>query len=121
MATRKWFSFTYKTKQFCYRDNIPTITLHEWDLDTEYPVDDFVSGIMPVLFAADIAAARQAMSVNVTPLRKDLDKINWMLFTPESVDLEGADSIICKPRLGEAIFTFKDQNLEKLFSSPGWS
>jgi hypothetical protein len=63
-------------------------------LDTEYLDDDFVSGVMPVLFAADIAAARQAMSVNITPLRKDLDKINRMFFTPESVDLEGAYSII---------------------------
>ena len=112
---------TPNNTNFCRRDNIPTITLHEWDLDTEYLDDDFVSGVMPVLFAADIAAARQAMSVNITPLRKDLDKINRMFFTPESVDLEGADSVICKPRLGEAIFTFKDQNLEKLFSSPGWS
>jgi hypothetical protein len=74
---------------------------------------------MPVLFAADIAAAKQAMSANPTTLRKDLDKINRMFFTPESVDLEGADSVIRKPRLGEAIYTFKDQNLEKLLSSPG--
>ncbi len=90
-------------------------------MDTEYLDDDFVSGVMPVLFAADIAAARQAMSVNITPLRKDLDKINRIFFTPESMDLEVADSVICKQRVGEAIFTFKDQNLEKLFSSPGWS
>ncbi len=109
------------TKLYFFRDNIPTITLHEWDLDTEYIDDDVVSGVMPVLFAADIAAARQAISVNITPLRKDLDKINRIFFTPESLDLEGADSVIRKPRLGESVFTFKEQNLEKLFSSPGWS
>jgi hypothetical protein len=88
-------------------------------LDTEHLDDDLVSGVMPVLFAADIAAARQTMSVNIMPLRKDLDKINRMFFTPESVDLEGADSVIRKPRLGEAIYTFKDENLEKLYNSPG--
>jgi hypothetical protein len=93
--------------------------LFEWDLETEYLDDDMVSGVMPVLFAADIAAARQAMIANTTTLRKDLDKINRMFFTPESVDIEGADSVIRKPRLGDAIFTFKDQNLEKLFNSPG--
>ncbi len=87
-------------------------------MDTEYLDDDFVSGVMPVLFAADIAAARQAMSVNIMPLRKDLDKINRMFFTPESVDLEGADSVIRKPRLGEAIFTFKKPEFEEAVQQP---
>jgi hypothetical protein len=44
-----------------------------------------------------------------------LDKFNRLFFTPESVNLEGA---FRKPRLGEAIYMFKDQNLERLFDTP---
>jgi len=36
-----------------FRDNIPAILLGEWDLSAEYFDEDFLSGIMPVLFARD--------------------------------------------------------------------
>jgi hypothetical protein len=48
-------------------------------------------------------------------VQKGHDKLNRLFFTPEPVDLKGA---FRKPRLGEAIYMFKDQNLERLFDTP---
>ncbi len=97
---------------FYSRDNnIPTITLFEYDLETENLDDDLIIGVMSVLFAPDIAAARQAMSTGPMSVRKGLDKLNRLFFTPESVDLKGA---FRKPRLGEAVYMFK----ERLFDTP---
>jgi hypothetical protein len=35
------------------RDNIPTIILFEWNLETDYIDEEYLSGLLPVLFAAD--------------------------------------------------------------------
>jgi hypothetical protein len=36
---------------YLFRDNIPAIILAEWELSTEYFDEDFMSGVMPILFA----------------------------------------------------------------------
>ena len=72
---------------------------------------------MPVLFANDPKAAEEGMMDNIATARKDLDKINWAFFVPESLDIEEAAKVAKKLRLGDAEFLFKDWNLERLFET----
>jgi hypothetical protein len=97
------------------RDNIPAILLAEWDLSTEYFDEDFLSGIMPVLFARDPRAAKAGIKANPETAMKDLDKLNRIFFIPESVELDGALKIVKRARLGDVDFGFKRKNLDRVF------
>jgi hypothetical protein len=97
------------------RDNIPAILLAEWDLSTEYFDEDFLSGIMPVLFARDPRAAEAGIKANPETAMKDLDKLNRIFFIPESVELDGALKIVKRARLGDVDFVFKRKNLDRVF------
>ena len=99
------------------RDNTPSILLCEWEVESDYLEDDRITGVMPVLFANDPKAAEEGMMDNIATARKDLDKINWAFFVPESLDIEEAAKVAKKPRLGDAEFLFKDWNLERLFET----
>jgi hypothetical protein len=59
-----------------FRDNIPAIILAEWELSAEYFDEDFMSGVMPVLFARDPRAAEAGIKANPETAMKDLDKLN---------------------------------------------
>jgi hypothetical protein len=97
------------------RDNIPAILLAEWDLSTEYFDEDFMSGIMPVLFARDPRAAEAGVKANPETAMKDLDKLNRIFFIPESVELDGALKIVKRARLGDVDYVFKRKNLDRVF------
>ncbi len=97
------------------RDNIPAILLAEWDLSTEYFDEDFLSGIMPVLFARDPRAAEAGIKANPETAMKDLDKLNRIFFIPESAELDGAPKIVKRARLGDVDFVFKRKNLDRVF------
>jgi hypothetical protein len=97
---------------------VPVIVLCQWDLEADYLEEDYLSGLLPVLFANDAASAEKGMRENPASTMKDLDRINRVFFNPETVDLESALGIVRKPRAGEADFIFKNQNLERLFEVP---
>ncbi len=105
----------FKMLSFLFRDNIPAILLAEWDLSTEYFDEDFLSGIMPVLFARDPKAAESGIRNNPETAMKDLDKLNRIFFIPESVELPAALKIVKRARLGDVDYMFKRKNLERIF------
>jgi hypothetical protein len=100
------------------RDNVPCVLLSQWDLEAEYFDKDFMSGVMPVLFAEDPKAAELAILADEYTAVKDLDRVNRSFFIPESIDLEAAIQVVRKPRLGEADYLFKMENLDRLFEPP---
>jgi hypothetical protein len=89
--------------------------LGEWDLSAEYFDEDFLSGIMPVLFARDPKAAESGIRSNPETAMKDLDKLNRIFFIPESVELPAAQKIVKRARLGDVDYVFKRKNLERVF------
>lgn len=101
-----------------FRDNVPTITLGQWELEAEYFEDEFLSGIVPVLFADVPEVAVAAALADKPSLKKDLERLNRVFFIPESVGLGVAGQIVRKPRLGDAEYAFKTRNLDRLFEVP---
>lgn len=97
------------------RDNVPTITLLEWDLEADYLDDDYLSGVVPVLYAEDPATAEAAILANHETAVKDVEKLNRVFFIPECVSRDEALQIVRKARIGDAEFVFKDRNLDRLF------
>jgi hypothetical protein len=100
---------------YLFRDNIPAVILAEWELSTEYFDEDFMSGVMPILFARDPRAAEASIKANPVTAMKDLDKLNRIFFIPESVELSAALKIVKRARLGDVDFVFKRKNLDRTF------
>jgi hypothetical protein len=116
LLPRQNFSFTFSLIcLYLFRDNIPAILLGEWDLSAEYFDEDFLSGIMPVLFARDPKAAESGIRSNPETAMKDLDKLNRIFFIPESVELLAAQKIVKRARMGDVDYVFKRKNLERVF------
>ncbi len=103
-----------------FRDNIPAIILAEWELSAEYFDEDFMSGVMPVLFARDPRAAEAGIKANPETAMKDLDKLNRIFFIPESVELSSALKIVKRARLGDVDFVFRRKNLDRNFNPDGF-
>ncbi len=103
-----------------FRDIIPAIILAEWELSTKYFDEDFMSGVMPVLFARDPRAAEAGIKANPETAMKDLDKLNRIFFIPESVELSAALKIVKRARLGDVDFIFKRKNLDRNFNPDGF-
>jgi len=97
---------------------VPCVLLSQWELEADYFAQDFMSGIIPVLFAEDPKAAELAILADEYTAMKDLDRINRSFFIPESIDLEAAFKVVKKPRLGDAEYLFKTENLDRLFEQP---
>ena len=97
---------------------MPCVLLSQWELEADYFAQDFMSGIIPVLFAEDPKAAELAILADEYTAMKDLDRINRSFFIPESIDLEAAFKVVKKPRLGDAEYLFKTENLDRLFEQP---
>jgi hypothetical protein len=97
------------------RDNVSVIVLCQWNLEADYLDEDYMSGLMPILFASDAESAERGLCEDVMSTMKDLDRLNRIFFSPETVDLEAAFAIVKKPRAGEADFIFKNRNLDRLF------
>jgi hypothetical protein len=94
------------------------VLLSQWELEADYFAQDFMSGIIPVLFAEDPKAAELAILADEYTAMKDLDRINRSFFIPETIDLEAAFKVVKKPRLGDAEYLFKTENLDRLFEQP---
>jgi hypothetical protein len=103
-----------------FRDNIPAIILAEWELSAEYFDEDFMSGVMPVLFARDPRAEEAGIKANPETAMKDLDKLNRIFFIPESVELSAALKIVKRARLGDVDFVFRRKNLDRNFNPDGF-
>jgi hypothetical protein len=100
------------------RDNIPCISLHSWDIETEYLDEDVLSGVIPVLFADEPAEAEQSIKANPATLKKDIESLQRVFFIPEQLQLEDALKVVKKPRYGDAEYVWKQRNLERLFEDP---
>jgi hypothetical protein len=98
------------------RDNIPAIVLNQWETTADYLDDDLLDGVMPVLFADDVRAAEATILEAPLTAKRDLERLAKVYFVPETLDLNQAEAIVRKPRLGEVIFWFKNLNLERLFA-----
>jgi hypothetical protein len=92
-------NFTTKIfKEYSFhRDNVPVIVLCQWNIEADYLDEDYMSGLMPVLFASDAESAEHGLRENVTSTMKDLDRLNRIFFSPETVDLDAAFAILKKP------------------------
>jgi hypothetical protein len=117
MAQLKYLFAHIKIDRILCRDNIPTVILFEWDLEADYIDEAYLSGILPVLFAEDPAAAEAGIKDNQTFAMKDVDRLNRMFFIPEGLGLEEAHRIVKKARLGDVNYVFKDKNLERIFNA----
>jgi hypothetical protein len=76
------FSFTIHSCCFSlfyitFRDNVPTIILNSWDVVADLLDDDFLDGVMPVLFA------EEGLVTNLDTTRKDLERLARVYFVPE--------------------------------------
>ena len=98
------------------RDNIPAVVLNQWETTADYLDDDLMDRVMPVLFADDVRAAEAAILEAPLTAKRDLERLAKVYFVPETLDLNQAEAIVRKPRLGEVIFWFKNLNLERLFA-----
>jgi hypothetical protein len=102
---------------FSCRDNIPTVILYEWNLKADYIDEEYLSGVLPVLFAANPTEAEAGIRANQAFAMKDVDRLNRMFFIPEGLDLEEAHKIVKKARLGDVDYVFKARNLERIFDA----
>ena len=59
---------------------------------------DVIGGPVPSLFAADISAARAAISANSARAHADMSKLARCFFMPETVSVSEATSLVKKPR-----------------------
>jgi hypothetical protein len=103
---------------FLFRDNVPVIVLCQWNLEADYLEDEYLSGLLPVLFANDAESAEKGLQDNPDSTMRDLSRLNRVFFSPETVSIEAAIAVVRKPRAGEADFIFKNRNLERLLEAP---
>jgi hypothetical protein len=101
---------------FSSRDNVPSLVLNSWDISADLLDDEFLDGVMPVLFAEDPKMAEEGLMQNIDAMRKDLERLAKVYFVPETLNLEQAEAVVKKPRLGEVLYLFKAQNLERVFA-----
>jgi|688.fasta_scaffold187548_2 hypothetical protein len=90
----------------------------EWDVTAMLLDGSDLSGMMPTLFAENPAAAEVAFHADPGNGRRDVDRLNRSLFQAEVVDGEEAIQICRKPRAGEAVYVFKQANIEALQNPP---
>ena len=68
-----------------FRDNIPTVCMHQTRLETTLFEDEMIVGMMPLLFAINPTIADTAMKVKPDLVRRDLIKLQKLIFAPENV------------------------------------
>jgi hypothetical protein len=79
------------------RCNVPVMVVAGWDVTTMM-LDRFeLNGMMPTLFADNPAAAEVAFHGDPVNARKDVDRLNRVLFQAEVVDVDEAINICRKP------------------------
>jgi len=72
------------------RDNIPTVPIQTLPLDADLFEEDYLKGMVPILFAENQEAAGLAMAVCPVLARKDVNKLQKLLIAPESLSPEAA-------------------------------
>jgi hypothetical protein len=117
MAQSKIIYNQHSLTQILCRDNILTVILFEWNLEADYIDEEYLSGLLPVLFAANPAEAEAGIKAHQSFAMKDVDRLNRMFFIPEGLDLEEAHKVVKKARLGDVDYVFKARNLERIFDA----
>ena len=85
-----------------------------WSMESEYLDDDVLSGVLPTLYSDEPETSEQALLADQIRAKKDLESLNRVFFVPETVTLDMALKVVKKPRIGDADFSFKARNLERL-------
>jgi len=100
--------------EFLFRCNIPTALAAEWPAEAELFESENFHGIIPLMFTDNPAEGEVAFNADPASARRDVDRMNRVLFQPELVSADEALKVCKKPRTGEAVFAFKIANLEGL-------
>jgi hypothetical protein len=91
------------------RCNIPVMVVAAMMLDVSE-----LNGMMPPLFAENPGAGEVAFHGDPVNARKDVDRLNRCLFQAKVVDGKEAIQICRNPRPGNAVFVFRQANIEAL-------
>jgi len=94
------------------------MVLYSWELEADYQDEEYISGLKPVLFAEDPSAAESALGLYPTAMKKDLEGLQKQFFIQEELELSEATAVVKKPRTGDALYIWKQQNLDRLFEAP---
>ena len=87
----------------------------QWDVEADYLDDDYLTGLMPVLFSEEPAASEQALKDDPGLLMKGVESLQRGFFIPEHLALEEAHKLIKKPKAGDVDYAWRSRNLERLF------
>ena len=68
-----------------HRDNIPTVRLQQFDLDTEFLDDDLMRGIVPTLYADSPEEAEATFLAQPDQARRDVMRLQRVFFAPENI------------------------------------
>ena len=99
------------------RCNVPVMVVAEWDITAAMLDGSDLHGMMPTLFAENPSAAEVAFHGDPVNARKDVDRLNRCLFQAEAVDGDEAIQICRKPRAGDAVYVFRQANIDALQTS----
>jgi hypothetical protein len=80
------------------RDNVPVISLANWEVACSLFDGSSMAGPVPALFSEDAEASRESLNANLVRAHKDLQRVMKTLFMPEQLDLEDAIALVKKPR-----------------------
>ena len=81
-----------------FSDNVPTIRLGSWLLNSALFEGERTAGPCPLLFSPDIGAAEAAISADPARAHLDLQRIYKIFFCAEDASLKEALSLVKKPR-----------------------
>jgi len=89
--------------------------LCQWDAEADYLDDDYLTGLMPVLFSEEPATSEQALKDDPALLKKGVESLQRAYFIPEHLALDKAVKLVKKPKTGEVDYAWRSRNLERLF------
>jgi len=80
------------------RDNVPTVLLASWPLEANLWDGEILSGPVPSLFSTDVKASEDGLRDSPDRAHADMARLSRMFFMAEHVNLQGAYSVLKKPR-----------------------
>ena len=80
------------------RDNLPTIRLGSWDVNSNLFEGEVAAGPCPIFFSRESEAAAAALEADPARCHADLQRIMKVFFSREIVNLRDSVAIVKKPR-----------------------
>jgi len=81
-----------------FSDNIASMSLQSWDLDTNQFDGELLAGPIPTLFSEDVATSTTNIMANPLKAHWDLSKIAKCFVMPENITMQEALAYIKKPK-----------------------